>query len=349
MINYKEIIDNLDTDKVKALLERLGAETIIEHENCLITNTICHNEDASEASLKLYYYKNTHIFYCYTSCQGMNIFNFLEHYYDARGIEYDWYNDILKVIENCTNFRANEFVIPKYQPIRDRFQQRMVTLPTFPNGIIECFTKYYPVEWLSDGITKETMERFNIRYDSVGNKVVIPHYNVDGQLVGIRGRALNKWEEENIGKYFPIQVEGKIYSHPLSLNLYGLNLTKDNIRKTGKCFVFEAEKSVMQMDNFKMDNCAVAVCGSQLNKNQIRLLFKETRPEEIILCFDKEPDNNSFDYFNKLYNLCKRYNNYSNCSFVYDKRNLLDLKDSPTDKGEEIFKKLVKERTTVRI
>lgn len=45
--------------------------------------------------------------------------------------------------------------------------------------------------------------------------------------------------------------------------------------------------------------------------------------------------------------MCKKYKNYANFSFIYDKKKLLKLKDSPTDRGEEIFKKLLKERVKV--
>ena len=69
MIDYKEIIDNLIPEKVKELLIQLGAETVIEKDNCLITNTICHNEEGG--SLKLYFYYDTHIFYCYSNCESM--------------------------------------------------------------------------------------------------------------------------------------------------------------------------------------------------------------------------------------------------------------------------------------
>lgn len=56
---------------------------------------------------------------------------------------------------------------------------------------------------------------------------------MNGNLVGIRGRALSEWEVENVGKYMPVQIEQKWYSHRLSLNLYGLNHTKVNIQNMG--------------------------------------------------------------------------------------------------------------------
>ena len=64
-INYNEIIENLKDEDVFHLLERLGAEPI-DKGDFILCKTICHNPDPKEASYKLYYYKNSHIFYCYT-------------------------------------------------------------------------------------------------------------------------------------------------------------------------------------------------------------------------------------------------------------------------------------------
>ena len=348
MIDYKAIVEELEPEKVKELLYTLGAEEVIEKPGYFITNTICHNEE--EGSLKLYYYFNNHMFYCYTECHAMSIFQFLKNYYETRGIEYDWYNDIYRVILDCSNFNLiDNFKIEKYKSKREQYIYKGIPqLPTYPNGILNCFIKFYPSEWLNDGISKKTMDKFDISYSSIQNKIIIPHYNINGELIGIRGRALNEWEVENVGKYMPIQIEGKWYSHPLSLNLYGLNITKNNIKKNGICYIFESEKSVMQCDGFQMDNCAVAVCGSQLNKWQIKILIKECHPQEIVLCFDKEEIPPAEKYFNKLYKMCSKYKNYADFSFIYDRENLLELKDSPTDKGEEIFKKLLQRRVKIR-
>ena len=208
--------------------------------------------------------------------------------------------------------------------------------------------KFYPPEWLNDGISEQTMDKFNIRYSTIQNKIIIPHYNINNELVGIRGRALNEWEVENIGKYMPVQIEGKWYSHPLSLNLYGLNFTKNNVKKNRICYIFESEKSVMQCDGFQMDNCAAAVCGSQLNKWQVKILIKECHPQEIVVCFDKEEQPPDEVYFNKLYKLCSKYKNYANFSFIYDREKLLEMKDSPSDKGEEIFRRLLDKRVRIK-
>ena len=350
MINYKEIIEQLDTKKVIQLMETLGVQDYVEKPGYVIFPTICHNEDPSEASMKLYYYENSHIFQCYTDEGSMSIFQFLKNYYETRSYNYDWYEDIYKVILDCSNYRrVDGFAPEKYKSIRNLYTtSKQVELPTYPNGIIDCFNKFYPSEWLNDGITKESMDKFNIRYSVTQNKIIIPHYNPNGELIGIRGRALNEWEVENIGKYMPVQIEGKWYSHPLSLNLYGLNFTKDNIKRIGTCFLVEAEKSVLQMEGWDLPNCAAAVCGSQFNKHALKLLMQTARPREVVICFDKEEKPGSEDYFYKLYNIGKKYSTYCDFSFIYDRENLLEMKDSPTDKGADIFWKLYRKRVKIR-
>lgn len=350
-MDYAKIIENLNTESIIHLMTELGADRYSETDDYILFPTICHNIDASEASMKLYYYKNNKIFVCYTSCGSMSIFKFLRHYYEERQIEYDWYQDIYEVVCDCSSFKQKEgFTRAAYKSLKERYgvARKEVQLPEFSSNVLGCFVNHYTPEWLDDGITKEAMETFDISYSISQNKIIIPHYDIDGRLVGIRGRALNDWEVENIGKYAPIRVENIWYKHPLSMNLYGLNITKKNIRAHSICFLFESEKSVMQAESFKLPNCSAAVCGSNFNKYQLNILMKTCAPHEIVLCFDKEELPGEDRYFNKLWNICQKYKNYCNFSFIYDREGLLDLKDSPTDKGEETFVKLLGKRVIVK-
>lgn len=349
-MDYEQILENLDVDAVISLMEKLGANRHIDKGSYIIFPTICHNVDTDKASMKLYFYKNNKFFYCYTECGGLSIFKFLKHYYEARQIEYDWYQDIYEVARDCSNFKYVEgFVVEKYKSLRDRYdiKRKEVMLPEYSSNVLDCFVRQYPSEWLGDGITAEAMDKFNICYSISQNKIIIPHYDVANRLVGIRGRALNDWEIENIGKYTPIQIEQTWYKHPLSMNLYGLNITKDNIRKKGVCFLVESEKAVMQMESFSFPNCAAAVCGSNFNKYQLNILIKTCCPTEIVLCFDKEELPGEEKYFNKLYDICRKYGQYAQFSFIYDREGLLNLKESPTDRGEEVFAKLLRKRVRV--
>ena len=348
MINYEEIIENLQPELVIKLMEQLGVDRYEDKGKYIVFPTICHNITSSEASSKLYFYKDTKLFYCYTECGPMNIFKFLNNYYETREIEYDWFVDIYEVILNCsiTNLIG---LTKKREKLSDKYKRKEPKkLETYSTGILDVFVKSYPVEWLNDGISREAMDRFKILYSISQNKIIIPHFNEKGELVGIRGRTLNEEEAQTFGKYMPVQIENKWYSHPLSLNLYGLDINKDNIKKNGICYLFEAEKSCLQMDSFSMPNCSAAICGSNFNKFQLKLLLKTAAPKEIVICFDKEELPKEDKYFYKLLKLCRKYSKYCNFSFIYDRENLLDLKDSPTDKGEEIFKKLLEKRVVVK-
>lgn len=204
--------------------------------------------------------------------------------------------------------------------------------------------------WLKEGITYESTRKFNIRFYPYRNKIVIPHYDITDNLIGIRVRNI---EEEDLfyGKYMPIQLNGQMYSHPLSFNLYGLNVTKEAIRKNKIVCIFEGEKSVLKMDSyFGNDNISVATCGSTLNRFQVMLLKKHTFVDEIVICFDREfeTEEEEENYFNKLYSMGEKYSNYCKISFIFDDKRLLGYKDSPVDKGKDVFTKLLSERRIIR-
>jgi hypothetical protein len=314
MINYEEIIENLQPELVIKLMEQLGVDRYEDKGKYIVFPTICHNITSSEASSKLYFYKDTKLFYCYTECGPMNIFKFLKNYYETREIEYDWFVDIYEVILNCSTTNLIGLT-KKREKLSDKYKRKEPKkLETYSTGILDVFVKSYPVEWLNDGISREAMDRFKILYSISQNKIIIPHFNEKGELVGIRGRTLNEEEAQTFGKYMPVQIENKWYSHPLSLNLYGLDINKDNIKKNGICYLFEAEKSCLQMDSFSMPNCSAAICGSNFNKFQLKLLLKTAAPKEIVICFDKEELPKEDKYFYKLLKLCGKYSKYAEYS-----------------------------------
>ena len=192
---YQEIVDALTPELVESLLYKLGAQEVIKKDSYLITNTICHNVE--DGSMKLYYYYDTHLFVCYTQCGPQSPFNFLKHYYETRDIAYDWYRDVYCVLANLTNVSSlSSFATPAYKSKKDKYARRNkdIQLPIYPKSILSIFSDDLPTEWLLEGITEESMVKYDIKYSISQNKIIIPHYNISGELIGIRGRALNKEE-----------------------------------------------------------------------------------------------------------------------------------------------------------
>ena len=118
------------------------------------------------------------------------------------------------------------------------------------------------------------MKARNIYYDPINGGVIIPHYNIDNELVGIRERTFVK-EKEEMGKYKPAYLNGKMYNHPLGFNLYNINWSKYQIHNMRKVIVFEGEKSCLLFASyFGLNNdISVAACGSNLINYQVQLLL----------------------------------------------------------------------------
>lgn len=345
-MDYTRVIDSITEDRAKEILNSLD----IEYKDCgnyLMMRTYCHNHKSTEASEKLYYYFNNKIFMCYTSCGAQSWFKFLQNYYTAQEINYDWYHDIYELLIGKNSRRVEGFSNNKTHEFDKRTTlPELIKLNNYDENVLDGYIKYYPIEWLQDGISEQTMNKYNICFDSVNNKIIIPHYDIDNRLVGVRTRTLNIEEEELYGKYMPLCSHGQWYNHSLSMNLYGLNLAKESIINTGIVIIAEGEKSCMQADGFLKENNVVAACGSHLNIHEINILLKRIpQVNEIVLAFDQEEkDKRSYEYFNKLNNICKKYSHLRHFSFIYDRDGLLDLKQSPFDKGYDVFKTLYMNR-----
>ena len=96
----------------------------------------------------------------------------------------------------------------------------------------------------------------------------------------------------------------------------------------------------------------VACCGSNINKYQINLLTNVLGINEITIAFDKEYTDwrteQARKYREKIESICRKYSSQAIFYYIWDINNLLDEKDSPFDKGKEVFEELYKHRIRVR-
>ena len=117
--------------------------------------------------------------------------------------------------------------------------------------------------------------------------------------------------------------------------------------------IAEGEKSVLLDDGYYGDfSNTVACCGSSFNKYHISLLTDYLGATEIIIALDKEYEDwrteKAEKYRKRIETLCKQYTNYASFSYIWDYDNVLKEKDSPFDKGKEVFEHLYKTRVKVR-
>lgn len=364
MIDYNKnkIKEALSLEDIFLLLSEWGGDP--EYTSFgIISATICHNAPG-EGSRKLYYYINSTMFTCYTGCSGS--FDIFELVRKVAKIQWKEEYDLNAAVRwvarrfgiagesvdgEDTDMLPDWKIFTNYDKVKEINERRALqTLPEYDLNILDIFNYTVKIEpWLEENITQEVIEKARIGYYPGKDQITIPHYDQVGRFIGLRGRTLVKEEAEIYGKYRPIQINRKLYNHPLGLNLYSLNWSKDNIKSMKKAIIFESEKSCLKYASYFgwENNISVAVCGSNLSMNQMQLLL-ENNAEEIIIAFDKQfkelNTEESKQWERKLISIYNKYKNDVLISFLWDKWDLLGYKDSPIDKTKDIFLYLFKNR-----
>lgn len=352
------IKNSLTIEQVNELVAELGGEPQIQG-NSIISRTICHGGD----SRKLYYYDNTKLFSCYTGCEErtFDIFQLVLKV-KTRELMEEWeLPQAIRYVAQYFGYSPNEKdesftstledwkILNNYDRINNiSIETQRVELKTYDDSILSNLPRPIIQPWIKEGITQEVMNNRNICYDPKNCGIVIPHYDIDGRLIGIRERTLIKENEVN-GKYRPALLNRQLYNHPLSFNLYNLNNSKDNIARIKKAFVFEGEKSPMLYASYfgEENDISVACCGSSFIQYQAWLLIN-LGVEEIIIAFDKQFKELGDDEHRKLVRnlkqIHKKYGKFVKISYLFDKENLLGYKSSPIDHGPGVFMELFKNR-----
>ena len=357
-----EVREKLELDDIFNLLQEWGGEP--EYSSFgILSSTICHNEPG-EGSRKLYYYENSGLFRCYTGCDDIfDIFQLTIKVFDIQHNKEMDLNDAVRYIaakhgfggrlEDAEDIDLEDWeILANYDRIQsiELNEKKNIILKEYESDILDRFN--YKVKigpWLQEDIAQEVLDKALIGYYPGGEQITIPHFDISGRFIGLRGRTLGQEEGELYGKYRPLKVNKVLYNHPLGMNLYNLNNSKENIKKIKKAIVFEGEKSVLKYASyFGIENdISVACCGSSLSSYQIQLLM-ECGAEEIIVAFDRQFQEIGDKEFKHLKsNILKLHNknkNYVKMSFIFDKKMITGYKSSPIDEGKEKFLQLFKER-----
>ena len=329
----------------------------------ILSSTICHNPPG-EGSRKLYFYENTGLFRCYTGCDSA--FDIFELCSKVMKIQYDEEFDLNdSVLWVARRFGLSGMIkdddmgktlddwkiLSNYSRIQEiELKDNKVTLKDYDKTILDRLNyKIKILPWLDEGISQEVIDKAHIGFYPGADQITIPHYDINGRFVGLRGRTMCKNEAELYGKYRPMKINNQLYNHPLGMNLYGLNWSKNAIGIMKKAIIFESEKSVLKYatDFGWNNNISVACCGSNISSHQIQLLL-DCGAQEIIIAFDRQFQEIGDAEFQHLkLNLLKIRTKFKNdvlISFIFDKNMITGYKDSPRDDGKEKFLQLDKER-----
>jgi len=367
-----ELLELVNDDVVIAIMEENGSAVLGKGETSegkpyLIFRTICHGGD----SPKLYYYSESKTFHCWTNCGTMSFYTCIM---KIRGLTEKQFYQCLSYVADKVGVQLRKspygfgqveeekppesiFEYNKLNQIREgeEEEEEIAGIQKFyKEDLLKFFDRnIYYQGWIDEGISIETMKRFKIGYYPWEGWVTIPCFDIDNNLIGIRRRALDHYYDGQIyppkDKYKPLEWEGQFYTFPTSKALYGIDVNKEVISRRKTCVLFEGEKSVMKTDSYFGEFPALAVYGSSISEWQMRELEK-LGVINVYLAFDKD-----YNYANEskykdtderagyLFSKSKRNNTIKKLSerfetrVIGDVRDRLDTKDSPVDKGKDVF------------
>lgn len=360
MISYdkSKIKESLSTENIFDLLVEWGGDPEYTDFGVLST-TICHNLPG-DGSRKLYYYENSTLFKCYTGCDStFDIFELAIKVFDIQHNRELDLNDAVRFIAarfGLSGKTIEDDDTPEDWKFLDNYD-RLAEIEVKDYSV--CLKEYDPIilqrlnyevkltPWLDEGISQNVINEAQIGYYPGADMITIPHFDAGGRFVGLRGRALAQDDVDRFGKYRPIKIMKQMYNHPLGMNLYNLDHSKENIGIIGKAIIFESEKSCLLYRSYFDCDISVACCGSNISAYQIHMLL-DAGAKEIIVAFDRQFQEVGDKEFKHLTsNLTKTHNKYKNdvqISFIFDKKMITGYKASPIDEGKDKFLQLFKER-----
>ena len=241
VFDKSEIRSKIELDNIFDLLQEWGGDP--EYTNFgIVSATICHNLPG-EGSKKLYYYENSGLFRCYTGCDSsFDIFELTIKVFDIQHNKKLDLNDAVRYIAARLGYGGRledapedeELVDWKILSNYDRIQNveigkvKHIQLKEYDNSILDRFNYDLKITpWLDEGISQEVIEHNRIGYYLGKDQITIPHFDINGRFIGLRGRSISELDCDLYGKYRPMYINKQMYNHPLGMNLYNLNNSKD--------------------------------------------------------------------------------------------------------------------------
>lgn len=119
-------------------------------------------------------------------------------------------------------------------------------------------------------------------FDRFRGRGIFPIFDSRGNVIALAGRILPQYEKKEIGKYIN-SPETPVYHK--SASLYGINVTKSEIKRESVAVVVEGELDLISSYQAGIKNI-VAIKGSSLTTDHVRILSRITT--EIVLALDSD-------------------------------------------------------------
>lgn len=291
-----------------------------------------------EKTPSLAFYETTNQFYCFGCGVHGNIYTWIQK------TENKTFAEAVEKVALLTGTKTEEYIEPEsinffkelnkiQKPVKEKEVSRQIL--DMQTDYLDIYSDEIPQEWIDEGITEESMKKYNIKVDNAANRIVYPVLDANYNLIGIKGRTrFENYKILNLPKYINYKKIG-------ALDFFtGMKLAETYIKESGKVIIVEGIKTVMKLDGWGYHN-VVSAETSDITEQQLIILIR-MGVKTAIIAFDEDVP------LSKINKLTKDMKNYMNVEVVINKMNLLSEKDSPTDKGREVWERLYNERIRLK-
>lgn len=356
-INTKRLKSSLSLDDHKSICKALGIPAFSENSKQIVYFTGDKHVNPYNGSPKLIFYKDTSIYMGFSAGMSYDIISLTQRrlsllkqpssFIDAINFILSVTGKEIDSVQRLTKTHVYDWQTDLEKFIR--FRRTGTTLATYDDTILSQLDQSIPQAWLNEGISEDTLVKYQIGYYERLNATTIPCRDKQGNLIGIRCRH---WQPNEIeqGKYRPLLLLDGVTSFKFPTNdvFFGINYNWPEIERTGKVMLVESEKAVMKLDTiYKEHNVALGMFGSNLGVKRRNELIKLGVNHVVYV-----PDNDWIgfgdgayqEWEDKVLRFCKQFDGYAKVEIVWDNLGLLEAKENATDKDEDTWWQLYEAR-----
>ena len=359
-IDVKKLKKSLSLAHHKQIMQALGIPSYSENSTQIVYYTGDKNVDPYKGSPKLYFYKDTSIYVGMTAGRSYDIISLTQTRLSLLKQPCSFL-DACQFILDTTNINPDSISrVKKEGHVYDwsnlerfiRVRKYGNQLSEYNRNIIDTLPSLYPQAWIDEGISEETMEKYQIRYYERCNQTVIPCFDDEARLVGVRVR---NWDKDRVeqAKYMPlVTLDGQCYKFNTNQVFYGINYNKPEIERTGKVIIVESEKAVMKLDTYMgRHNIALGMYGSNLGiqrRNQLLKMGVNTVSYVVDNDFIGQDDAFFEQWREKIQHFIKLWDGFCRVEIVWDNLGLLGPKENATDRTKEVWEQLWENREIIK-
>lgn len=352
-INTKRLKSSLSLEDHKSICKALGIPAFSENSKQIVYFTGDKHVNPYNGSAKLIFYKDTSIYMGFSAGMSYDIISLTQRrlsllkqpssFIDAINFILSVTGKEIDSVQRLTKTHVYNWQADLEKFIR--FRRTGTTLITYDDTILSQLGQSIPQAWLDEGISEDTLIKYQIGYYERLNATTIPCRDKQGNLIGIRCRH---WQPNEIeqGKYRPLLLLDGVTSFKFPTNdvFFGINYNWPEIERTGKVMLVESEKAVMKLDTiYKEHNVALGMFGNNLGLKRRNELIKLGVNHVVYV-----PDNDWIgrgdeayqEWEDKVIRFCKQFDGYAKVEIVWDNLGLLEAKENATDKDEDTWWKL---------